>query len=78
MQDVISKQNVRALEGVFDQRALLVFSSQIFKLGSFSIDIFYFVDLFIHILIFASPKSHFYHSIKDIQSLKIVWKCLIT
>ena len=36
---------------------LIVFSSQIFRLGSFSIYFFYFPHLFIHISIFTNPKN---------------------
>ena len=37
----------------------IVFSSQIFRLGSFSINFFYFPHLFINILSFKNPKNHF-------------------
>ena len=37
----------------------IVFSSQIFRLGSFSIHFFYFPHLFINIFSFKNPKNHF-------------------
>ena len=54
-----------------------VFSSWIFRLGSLSIDLFQFLNLFIHIFIFSKHKLHFHHAIIGFWPSKEVWKHLI-
>ena len=55
---------------------LIVFSSQIFRLGSLSIHFFYFPHLFIQFPYLQTLKITFPPSIKGFQSLKRVWKHL--
>ena len=52
----------------------IVFSSQICRVGSFSIHFFYFPHLFINIFSFKTLKITFPPSIKGFQSLQGVWK----
>ena len=57
---------------------LSMFSSGIFILESFSMLLFNFLNLFIHIFVFSNCNSHFSPSIKSFQSSKRVWKHLIS
>ena len=54
----------------------IVFSSQIFRLGSSSIHFFYFSHLFINIFSFINPKNHFSTLDQGFESLKGVWNQL--
>ena len=55
-----------------------MFSSGIFTLESFSMIIFNFLNLFIHIVVFSNRNSYFSLSIKGFQFSKRDWKHLIS